>query len=334
MPLPSYLIMISILIAARNEENTILSCLQSIEALDFPEDQMEVWIGDDDSSDATYEQVKEFINQRPQFHLIRITDTLGQARGKANVLAQLARRATGQFLFITDADVCVPAQWITNMTRMCEPNVGIVTGVTVPQATSTWAGLQALEWVYALFLIHWLAKKRIPVTAMGNNMLITRESYEATGGYERIPFSITEDFQLFREVIDRGYEFRQTYQPETLALTLPIPTLKAWLHQRKRWTYGALQLRGIARLLLLTPLLLLAFLLAWVVFRPFIAVCIGLGFALVQIILTVKGLRQLKISHLYKYLWLFPLYSYFSLVATLLYYYLPTKTVWKGRSYE
>ena len=35
---------------------------------------------------------------------------------------------------------------------------------------------------------------------MGNNMLITREAYEKTGGYESIKFSITEDLALYQKV--------------------------------------------------------------------------------------------------------------------------------------
>lgn len=326
--------MISILIAARNEEDTILTCLQSIAQLNFPEDQWEVWIGDDASEDRTYEQVAAFISGKPQFHLARITETLGQARGKANVLAHLARYATGEQFLITDADVTVPNDWVQIMLAACEPEVGVVTGVTIPQAHNTWTAMQALEWTYALFVIHLLAKCNVPVTAMGNNMLVTRQSYESTGGYETISFSITEDFQLFREVQTRGYQFRHVYSREAMAVTVPMTTLKAWLHQRKRWAYGALQLRGLARLLMLSPILFMLLLVALCFVQPTAALLFTLLLVAVQVALVVGGLHRLRLTHLYIYVWLFPLYSYFSVLATLLYYYLPTKTIWKGRVYE
>ncbi|MDX5480868.1 MAG: glycosyltransferase, partial [Hymenobacteraceae bacterium] len=78
---------ISILVAARNEEFTILRCLKAIERLNYPKDKIEVLIGDDDSADATRAVVEDFIRDKPNYTCITVTDTLGLARGKANVLA-------------------------------------------------------------------------------------------------------------------------------------------------------------------------------------------------------------------------------------------------------
>src|SRR5690606_20719969 len=93
---------VSILIAARNEENTIIRCLKAIEKLDYPPELIEVLIGDDASTDQTFKVIANYIAGQPNFRLISITSKLGQARGKANVLAHLTRQATSGFFFITD----------------------------------------------------------------------------------------------------------------------------------------------------------------------------------------------------------------------------------------
>ena len=49
---------------------------------------------------------------KPKFRLYSIDKTVGKGRGKANVLGQLAHHATGEFYFITDVDVKLPANWI------------------------------------------------------------------------------------------------------------------------------------------------------------------------------------------------------------------------------
>ena len=84
---------ISILIAARNEALNILDCLQSIHNLRYPKDSLQVLIGDDQSEDDTAQLVKNYITDKPYMHLHRIEKTIGKAKGKANVLAQLAHQA-------------------------------------------------------------------------------------------------------------------------------------------------------------------------------------------------------------------------------------------------
>src|SRR4051794_40849265 len=81
---------VSILIAARNEANNIERCLTSITRLNYPADLIEVLIGNDGSTDETAKIVETFIADKPNFKLVSITEKLGQAHGKGNVLAHLA----------------------------------------------------------------------------------------------------------------------------------------------------------------------------------------------------------------------------------------------------
>ncbi|MDB5239700.1 MAG: glycosyl transferase family 2, partial [Spirosoma sp.] len=134
---------ISLLVAARNEESTILKCLRAIAQLDYPADAIEVLIGDDQSTDQTTEVVTQFIDANPRFCLVTIIDQQDGLQGKANVLAQLARLARGQYLFFTDADTQVPTGWLQEMSRYLTENVGIVTGVTLPEGPALFHKLQA-----------------------------------------------------------------------------------------------------------------------------------------------------------------------------------------------
>ncbi len=245
-------------------------CLpEAIYRQQLPEEGFEVWVGDDHSEDRTAALVREYIRNKPRFHLILITSNLGQARGKANVLAQLAQRASGKYFLITDADVQVPPTWLATMTGACNGPIGIVNGVTVVQGEKILHHLQALEWVYSIGLMKWFAEHKAPITAMGNNMLITRQAYQATGGYENLPFSITEDYQLFREVLKKGYGFRQLFEPGVLAFTLPADSLSHLLQQRKRWMTGAMQLPVGLRILLILGVLFLPALLLLAFFSRF-----------------------------------------------------------------
>ena len=122
--------MVSILIAARNEEQNIIRCLQAIDSQDYPKDKLDVLIGDDDSGDGTAALAQGFIEGRPHFRLLPIRLQIAGLRGKTNVLAQLARQATGDFFLVTDADVCVPPTWVRGMLAEFAPQTGVVSGVT------------------------------------------------------------------------------------------------------------------------------------------------------------------------------------------------------------
>ena len=51
----------SVLVAARNEEHNIIHCLESLAALDYPADKLEIILIDDKSTDATGAIIDDFI---------------------------------------------------------------------------------------------------------------------------------------------------------------------------------------------------------------------------------------------------------------------------------
>ena len=326
---------VSILIAARNEEDTIVRCLQAIEQLRYPPDRYEVLIGNDQSEDKTGELVAGFIRNKPRYRLFTITQKVGKQAGKANVLAQLAQHAQGRILLFTDADCEVSPDWLSGMVKPFEQErLGILTGCTQIIGTSVFQKLQAVDWFYGQYLIKQLADLHIPVTAMGNNMAVRRTAYDAVGGYEKLPFSVVEDYQLFTEIVQRGFSFGHLFHREVLATTRPLPDWQSWLHQRKRWMVGALQLPPYFIVLFLLQLLFYPLLIVLAFWFPTAAATIWLLKLVTQTAQLLWILNRFRRWDLLPYLIGFEFYLHIGYFISLIYYWLPTKLVWKGRTYS
>jgi cellulose synthase/poly-beta-1,6-N-acetylglucosamine synthase-like glycosyltransferase len=335
---PADLPTVSILIAARNEEHTILDCLRAIDQLDYPTHQLQILIGNDHSTDGTAAVIDGFIRDKPTYRLFSITETLPNLNGKANVLAQLAHHATGTFLFTTDADARVPTTWLRAMISQFQfpktgETVGVVTGCTTILGNSLWARVQAVECVLVFKLLALAADLGIPLTSAGNNMGIRREAYEAVGGFENQPFSVVEDYTLFQAIVQKSYGFGNKLDPDTLVQMLPPPTIGAYLQQRKRWMRGVFDLPLPLLLSTLTQYLLGPLLLVLAFWMPGLALGLYAAKVLGQTLLLWSALTQLRQTHLWVSLLLYePYQTVFGLLA-FVYYWLPTGVVWKGRRY-
>lgn len=327
--------MVSILLAARNEEKLILRNLEALDQLDYPKDKLEILIGNDASNDRTAWLVSKFIEIRSNFRLLEITENLGKGRGKANVLAHLANAAKGEFYFITDVDVKVPANWIRSLLNEFKPSVGIVSGTTKCERGGFFATLQAIDWLHFMGYIKAFANIRVSCTSVGNNMAVRAEAYKQTGGYEEIDFSITEDYKLFIEVTSRGWDWRNVLSADSLGLAWYIPSVKEMLHQRKRWLIGAreLPLNWKALIILyglfIPALIIIAFykvrlaLLFWLLKFIFQSI-------LIDVLCTNVKRKRFNLIKSIAY----EIYVVLNTVATAVFYFLPIKSVWKGREYN
>ena len=325
---------ISILVAAKNEAHNIVRCLEALSMLDYPTELYEVLIGNDGSTDNTATLVQQFIVHKTNFKLIQITEKLGKADAKANVLAHLALQAKGDFFFITDADIAVQPLWAKTLLAYLNPDTGIVSGSTAIAGNSLFSRFQNMEWMYAFGMIATAKKLSIPVTAVGNNMVISRVSYLSTGGYENLNFSITEDFELFRATLQKSWKYNNVTHPHCIAYSMPAKNLNQLLKQRKRWMHGAIDVPKslgifLAMQAVYIPIVVMGFFVAPLFTLVFANLKMGLQYIFISQTLKKAALRIPSIS----FYILFECYSGIISILTIVYYLLPSKVEWKGRKY-
>lgn len=325
---------ISILIAARNEEKNIINCLKSLELLDYPKNKLEIIIGNDQSTDRTAELVAEFTQNKSYFKTIEITENLGNAKAKANVLAHLFNQSTGQIIFVTDADIQVKSTWIKSILPYFKnPEVGIVSGTTVVNGTTLFGKLQSIDWLYFSGLLSAFDNLGLKSTAVGNNMALTKIAYEATGGYSSLNFSVTEDLALFTTVIQKGFKAINLLETNNLNFSKQQDSFQNFLHQRKRWLIGAQDLNLKWKMLFALMGLFYPCLLVLLFFSYKNAVALLICKFLIQTGISILVSKRLQIKTNIFHLILFEIYSIISTFAITIFYVLPIKMNWKERNY-
>lgn len=144
-----YLPTVSVLIAARNEQQDIGWKLVQTLAWDYPHHKLEVLVGSDASTDATDDRIRTICDSR----LIFLRNP--ERAGKTITLNRLARLSSGDILFFTDANTHIDSACLRKIVRhFADPRVGCVTGtecnVTGPEvsalttASSTYLGYESL----------------------------------------------------------------------------------------------------------------------------------------------------------------------------------------------
>ncbi|MCX6352721.1 MAG: glycosyltransferase [Bacteroidetes bacterium] len=324
---------ISILIAARNEESNILKCLEAINKLNYPKGKFDVWVGDDSSTDSTAKIIEDFCLSQSNFYFLRVKENLGNARGKANVLAQLAHKAKGEYYFLTDADIEVQQNWVGSLLPLLEGKIQMAGGTTIIKAGETFASLQNLESIFLYAVFH-AASSMKDVTVSGNNLAFNATIYKQIGGFEAIPFSITEDYALLKEFQKLGYGYKHQLSSESLVFSAPLVNFKSLLQQRRRWIGGASSTISADIWIALGVYGL--FLPIWLVlfyFQPATAITILTIKTVLDFLIISRTSTRLRLRPNY---FLFPLFEGFLLgLNFILFFYciIPGGVVWKGRKY-
>ena len=319
---------VSILIPARNEELNIRRCLDSAISLNYPAEQLEILVGNDDSQDKTLEIINSF-KDNSLIRIIPIEPDYNGLKGKANVLAQLAKKAKGEYYFMTDADIALPKNWIQQHLGAMQNRVGMTVGVTGVRDSP----LQNIDWIFSISMLKVVTDLGGFVTGIGNNMAVSKQAYWSVGGYENIPFSIIEDYELSKQIKQKGYQCSLIYQLDALAISQPIIGFTNLLKQRKRWMRGAVQL----------PWFMILLLFIQGVFSVAIIILSFISFSTALLIFIAKWITQFFFIKLFSNkirvkirlldTLLFELYYPVVSICTIIYFLIPGKIKWKGRHY-
>lgn len=134
--LPAQWPMVTVFIAAHNEEKVIADSMQALLQSDYPPDRLNVVVVNDRSSDRTAAIVDATIAQHPG--RLQAFHRNGGKPGKAAALKDAVRYAQGDIALIFDADYTPGPSLLRQLvTPFLDPEVGAVMGRVVPRNVST-----------------------------------------------------------------------------------------------------------------------------------------------------------------------------------------------------
>lgn len=203
--------MVSVLIAAFNEEKYIGRKIQNLLEQDYPADNLEILIGSDGAQDGTDSIVSGIDNPRIRFFRY-VTN-----RGKPNVLNSLMHEARGSIIVFTDARQRFEPDAVRQLVmNFHDPEVGCVSGELFfekGEGTGAAAGMNAY-WKYEKFLRRRESEVHSMLGATGAIYAIRRRLYVPVP-----PDTLVDDMHIPLSIVRSG--FRAVFDASARAWDIP-----------------------------------------------------------------------------------------------------------------
>ena len=247
---------VSVVVAARNEEDNITNLLEHLTNQNYPSDQYEIIIVDDHSEDKTIEKARTFINSR-----VKVVSLPDGYSGKRDALNYGCLQASGEFILNTDADCWMGPKWMESMiAAKFHFKADLILG-PVQFTSSSLSILGAFQDIDMMNMVG--------ISSATTSFGKTQVCNGACMGYYRKTFThlnvfregnrkgAGDDMELmlaFRENSD--YRIGYALDANAMVYTEAMPTWKLFLQQRLRWasTGGDIKNRSIKMTLILVLL--------------------------------------------------------------------------------
>ena len=228
---------VSILIAARNEEDKIGATIDDILKQNYPKNLIELIVIDDHSSDRTAEIVLSYIRQGVKLITLNESKPLNSYKKKA--ISEAIKVAKGELLITTDADCRMGSNWIGSIVSFYEENNCklISSPVVFYEEKNFFESLQTLEFLYLIGLGAATIGNKKPSTCNGANLAYRRDVFVELKGFQGIDDLASGDDELFLHKVASKYpqDIGFCKSQDALVYTHAKPNLKEFISQRKRW---------------------------------------------------------------------------------------------------
>ncbi|GGI49930.1 glycosyl transferase [Mucilaginibacter galii] len=228
---------VTLLIAARNEEENIRLTIEDILAQDFPKHLLEVIIVDDHSTDSTADIIRSYAPQG--ITLLQMNEAQKLNSYKKKAIAEAIKLSTGDLIVATDADCRMGPHWLSTVVSYYETEhpVMISSPVAYFQEKSFFERLQTLEFSYLIGIGASFIGNGRASTCNGANFCYRKDVFYEVGGFSGIDDLASGDDELLLQKVAERYPGRIGFlkSREAIVYTHAKPTLAEFMQQRRRW---------------------------------------------------------------------------------------------------
>ena len=198
---------ISILFAARDEEEKLGAALETLRALDYP--KLDIIAVDDRSTDATPRILAEHAQKDSRLRVVRVNELPAGWLGKPHAIQMGYEVSRGELLLFTDADVQFQPDTLRRVVTLFEQQgLDHLTLLCGLQMEGFWEKV-ALTFFGLVFQLSTDPKsvgnpKSKNYVGIGAFQLIRRSIYEAGGTHKRLAMEVVDDLKLAKIVRQAG----------------------------------------------------------------------------------------------------------------------------------
>lgn len=200
----------TVMVPARNEEDNIRQCVESLLSQDYPD--FEVLVIDDNSTDNTHNILKELSKKDSRLSVYKGSTLPKGWYGKPWALQQLSHYATGEYFLFTDADtVHKPNSLAFIATNMVHHKADLISALP-NEIIKSFGELINVPALYVMTTVIMplpaidLMKWKEASYCLGQYFCIKADVYREIEGFEHVRHLITEDVAFGKEVKRRGFK--------------------------------------------------------------------------------------------------------------------------------
>jgi len=297
---------VTILIAARNEEERIHYTIEDILAQDYPKDLVEVIIVDDHSTDRTADIILSYAGQG--ITLLRLKEDKPLNSYKKKAIAAAINLSSGDLMVATDADCRMGNLWLSSIVSYYESEelVMISSPVTYFEERSLFERMQTLEFSYLIGIGAAFIGNGRASTCNGANLAYRKDIFYAVGGFTGIDDLASGDDELLLQKVAEQYPGKIGFlkSSEAIVYTHAKHTLREFLQQRRRWASKSTKYKDKKVVAMAVGI--------WL-FNLSLLINAALGFY--DIYFFKLFLVQFSLKYIFEFIFLFPIASFFNRIG-------------------
>jgi len=228
---------VSVIIPVRNEEKVIKKLFHALSQLIYPKELLEIIFMDDNSTDATGELIRKYIDENRERDIKLITSKQPQNQGKSALLNRGLELSKNEILAFYDADTFMAPDSLSRLTVILreDPGADIAMGVSLPfcRTTNLLTQLNYIETIYYnRVLLPGQCQLYATIFPSGRNYAARKKSVEKAGGWNEN--SVGECYELgLRMLKVKKADIRII--PDARAEEVIPENFHDWFSQRVRW---------------------------------------------------------------------------------------------------